>query len=93
MSDPHALCIPTVHLNGTSKEELIAQLRGAIVHAIALKDLLHDAMPHDRDYYVQGEGLGIRARMQMKVRILKVETIVDDLMCILQKVQEQGEKQ
>ena len=89
MDNIHALCVPTVHLNGTSKDELLGQLRRAIITATALKEFLAEAMPHDRDYYVQGEGLGIRARMQQKVRILKVETIIDDLTAIFQSVEKQ----
>jgi len=85
----HALCVPTVHLNGTSKDDLLGQLRRGIICATALKEFLQESMPHDRDFYVQGEGLSIRARMQQKVRVLKVETIIDDLTAIYQAIERQ----
>jgi hypothetical protein len=47
--------IPSVHLNGTSKAELIQQVSDA---ASALEDALTcllDAYPHGRDYYPQGQ--------------------------------------
>jgi hypothetical protein len=91
MDNIHALCIPTVHLNGTSKDELVGQLRRAIITATALKEFMQEGMPHPRDYYVQGEGIDIRARMHQKVRILKVETIIDDLEAILQGIYRQEE--
>jgi hypothetical protein len=44
--------VPAVHLNGTSKDELLRQLADAI-HAIEVaEDKLALATPHGRDYYV-----------------------------------------
>lgn len=48
------MMIPTLHLNGTSRTELIKQLTDA-GHALALAiDALGNASPHGRDYYPQG---------------------------------------
>jgi hypothetical protein len=89
MDNLHALCIPTVHINGTSRDALLSQLRQAIITATALKEFLQEGMPHPRDFCVQGKGIDVRARMQQKVRILKVETIIDDLTAIYHGVVEQ----
>jgi len=46
---------PTVHLNGTSKAELIDQLcTASSAMADAIK-ALENASPNARDYYVQGQ--------------------------------------
>jgi hypothetical protein len=89
MDSIHALCVPTVHLNGTSKDDLLMQLRQAIITATALKEFLQEGMPHDRDFFLQGEGMGMRARMHQKVRVLKVETIIDELTAIYHAVAKQ----
>jgi hypothetical protein len=47
------LYVPTVHLNGTSKEALIEQQTEIHNAAMILLKKLADATPHDRDYYVQ----------------------------------------
>jgi hypothetical protein len=48
------MMIPTLHLNGTSRAELIKQLTDAS-HALRIAiDALGDASPHGRDYYPQG---------------------------------------
>jgi len=47
------LAIPTIHLNGTSADDLIEGLvraRHALNEAVSL---LQDAAPNGRDYYVQ----------------------------------------
>jgi hypothetical protein len=47
------LSTPTVHLNGTSRDELLRQLN-AVIDAIDLaENALLGAMPHGRDYYLQ----------------------------------------
>jgi hypothetical protein len=54
MTDATVLEIPTVHLNGTSRDELISQLRGAMEAVHAAEKALAQAGPHARDYYVVG---------------------------------------
>jgi hypothetical protein len=45
---------PTVHLNGTSKKDLIEQWEKAHDKLAEALQLLKDATPHGRDYYLQG---------------------------------------
>lgn len=74
------LITPTVHLNGTSKEELV-ELRLAAVEACrALHEAMQKAMPNDRDYYPQGEGAGKQAREAWAERLQLIELISDELL-------------
>ena len=41
---------PTVNINGTSREELIAQVRAVVNAAAELNRVLGFAVPHGRDY-------------------------------------------
>ena len=46
--------IPTIHLNGTSSEELLEQVNEARAALLAAYRALQKPAPHERDYYVQG---------------------------------------
>lgn len=45
---------PTIHLNGSNPEALLADLTAAHLAAKALLDALGACTPHGRDYYPQG---------------------------------------
>jgi hypothetical protein len=80
------LMIPTVHLNGTSRNELQNQLfnaRKAIRTAI---EALSAACPHDRDYYVQSPNAGPVARNQHRDRLRRLISVQTELEIILEKV-------
>ena len=44
---------PTVHLNGTSQDELLKQLADAVNAIRSAETALAEATPHGRDYYIQ----------------------------------------
>ena len=49
------MVLPIVHLNGTSRDDLVEQ-RLAIVDALRLvANAIADGWPNDRDYYPQGQ--------------------------------------
>ena len=49
------MVLPTVHLNGTSRDDLVEQ-RLAIVDALRLvANAIADGWPNGRDYYPQGQ--------------------------------------
>jgi len=48
------LVTPTVHSNGTSKEELVRQHLAVMEAATDLLKALEAGTPHGRDYYPQG---------------------------------------
>jgi len=54
-ASPISLTVPTVHLNGTSREELLRQLQDAWQAVFQARDALAKASPNARDYYPQGE--------------------------------------
>jgi len=49
------LTVPSVHLNGTSREELLRQVQAAWQAVWQARDALAKASPNARDYYLQGE--------------------------------------
>lgn len=74
-----SILAPTVHLNGTSKEALIDQIKdayGAIETAI---DALCAAAPNARDYYPQGPDAFSAARAQHDARAKKLVEVRDEL--------------
>lgn len=48
------MIFPTVHINGTSKQELIRQWEDVLSNLQQSLKALKDAVPHGRDYYPQG---------------------------------------
>lgn len=46
---------PTIHLNGTSRDTLIQQLKKAVNDLRIAIDSVSDAAPNGRDYYPQGD--------------------------------------
>lgn len=80
------LMIPSVHMNGTSRNELQGQLfnaRKAIRTAI---EALSAACPHDRDYYVQSPTAGPLARTQHRDRLRRLISVQSELEIILEGV-------
>jgi hypothetical protein len=49
--------IPTIHLNGSSKKDLLDELRAAISSIDAAIDATRRTCPNGRDYYPQGSGV------------------------------------
>lgn len=86
------LMIPRVHLNGTSAAALlkqIAQARGALRGAL---NMMADATPHDRDYYVISPDAGPVAREQHRVRVAAIEVVMEELEQIAQGILAQAER-
>ena len=53
-ASPVSLTVPTVHLNGTSREELLRQVQDAWHAVWQARDALAKISPNARDYYPQG---------------------------------------
>lgn len=71
-----ALTLPTVHINGTSREELQRQNREAWAAINAAITALNNAAPHARDYYVEGEEAFRKAaaeHLTRKAKLLEVQ--------------------
>jgi hypothetical protein len=84
--------VPTVHLNGTSQEELLEQWRNVYRATYTLLDALAKATPHGRDYYVQGpDGEGItQARKEHAARIKAVHDLQAECADMANAIGKQG---
>jgi hypothetical protein len=74
--------IPTIHLNGTSREELIRQLRVAGEALLEARRALENAAPHGRDYYPQGKGAIQQAQTEHYERLRRIDDVYEELMVI-----------
>lgn len=80
------LCVPTLHLNGTSAVALIDQLLNAKDALEVAVGRLSEAFPNPRDYYPQGPEAFNRAREQWKARLAKIEEVQAEIAAILEAV-------
>jgi len=83
---------PTVHLNGTSGDELVRQLQEAWVAVKHAMDALTLTMPNGRDYYVQEADSMSNAMAEYRKRYALLETVQDELTEIWEAVQDQIDK-
>lgn len=86
---PAKLRIPTVHLNGTSKNQLLEQLCSAIDAVHAAGRALANAAPNGRDYYTQSGDAIREATQQHEERMTKLRSVADDLEQIALAVSDQ----
>lgn len=77
---------PTIHRNGTSREELLEQILKAS-HAIhlAIRDL-QAACPNGRDYYPQGPAVINQAIDEHAARCEKLESVRRELEEIAEQI-------
>jgi hypothetical protein len=88
-----ALAVPTVHLNGTSKECLMADLRRAHEAVEAALEALRQTAPHrdtGRDYYIQGSTAFLRAQDQHSDRVRRLSSVSKELLSIAEGIHDQG---
>lgn len=83
------LIAPTVHLNGTSKDELIRQHVDVLQALRAAEKALAQACPNGRDYYVQPAGALAKALAAHEARIARVQSLIDEIEEIAVAVSEQ----
>jgi hypothetical protein len=85
-----AMMVPTIHLNGTSRQELldgyVVTLR-AVCDAI---DALSKAHPNGRDYYVQGPDATHKAKDEHRSRVHRLASVRDELAAIAEAIHDQG---
>ena len=70
---------PTIHLNGTSRDEISRQLEEAYAAVNAAIDALKRAAPNGRDYYPQGLDAIDRAMDEHFARMLKLQSVADEI--------------
>lgn len=74
--------IPTVHLNGTSKERLLEAIEEAYAKINEAVEALTQTAPNGRDYYVKGPDALYRATDQHSTRmghLLQVKKELEEL--------------
>lgn len=81
------LKVPSVHLNGTSKQELLNQYRNAYHDIATAIRTLQQACPHGRDYYLQPAGSYEQARIEHVKRLARLESVQDELEAIAIELQ------
>jgi hypothetical protein len=83
------MMFPTLHLNGTSYDELYRQLSeacSAINDAIAK---VEEATPNSRDYYVKGDAAMPSAMREHVDRVRRLVAVKNELFSILEDVDRQ----
>jgi hypothetical protein len=70
---------PTIHLNGTSKESLVDGWNDAYAALQAAYTALQHTAPNGRDYYPQGPDAIQTATTEHRMRLLKIECVLEDL--------------
>jgi len=71
--------IPTIHLNGTSKQELLEQALEANFHLRKALHALTEMYPNGRDYYPQGTEAYAQARKDHDARISAVTQVLKEI--------------
>lgn len=86
------VAVPAVHLNGTSKKELLFQLKDACGAVCVAVEKLALAAPHGRDYYNQPYGQYDLARAQHKERLTALNAIMSHLEAIAVAILDQDKE-
>lgn len=86
------MMIPTVHLNGTSKEALVEQLCNVSNALEAVFQALRQATPNGRDYYPQGNTALEEALKEHFVRQNKVDALKKEIDALAEAVDQGGQK-
>lgn len=82
---------PTVHLNGTNGDDLLAQVCVPMNNIRWALEALNSSGPHGRDYYLHGSEAFPRAVEEHKSRVLRLESVFKELEAIYANVLEQVE--
>ena len=80
------VAIPSVHMNGTSYDELFRQNRDAHEAVRAAWEALSKASPNGRDFYPQGDDAIKVASAEHYERMRKLTVILDDLETIAEGI-------
>jgi hypothetical protein len=80
------LTAPTVHINGTSRDELLGQLETAAAALNTAIEKLSNAAPNGRDYYPQGPRAWARANDEHVARLGKLQSVYEELQALWQAI-------
>lgn len=71
--------LPSVHLNGTSREELLHGYQVALSALVQARQAMAETVCHGRDYYVQHSMAYTEARIKREEMFLKLQAVEDYL--------------
>jgi hypothetical protein len=83
------MMIPTIHLNGTNKADLIEALCDAHTAVMEAQRKLANAAPNGRDYYVQSPQALYAAQDEHSARMQKLEDVKLDLEALCEAIDRQ----
>ncbi len=84
---------PLININGTSADELLAQIINAMTAVRKAMQVVTDAAPHGRDYQTASDGSAFRlATNEHRSRLLRLTEISNELDSIGQQICEQRDK-
>jgi hypothetical protein len=84
------MMIPKIHLNGTSKEELLSQVTDAGQAVSQAMRALTVAWPNARDYYPQGPDALREAEVEWRSRIERLKSVYNELSELAESIADQG---
>ena len=73
------MILPTIHLNGTSKEQLLAPWHTTVHLLQKAQKSLQEAAPNGRDYYPQGAEAMRQAEAEHLTRMMRLEQLIKEL--------------
>jgi hypothetical protein len=76
------MAVPQIHLNGSSRTDLLDQFKTAYIALAAARYALQQAAPHARDYYVISPGAFEVAREQHESRLQRINDVLEELQSI-----------
>lgn len=79
---------PTIHLNGTSKDDIIEQYENAS-HALYMAQVaLQQMAPNGRDYYIQGPDALRHAQAEHQARVDRINSVQAEIGALWAAVQD-----
>lgn len=86
--------LPTIHLNGTGRREIVSQLVQAYTQLDLAMEKMAQAAPHGRDYYPQDKGeilstSYLAASEAHRLRMRKVRDVRDEIEQLAMAVHDQ----
>ena len=76
------MMLPTIHLNGTSRQDLVDALREAGNRLHDAQGALARTAPNGRDYYPQGVEAIAHAQAEHTLRMHKLQSVIDEILQI-----------
>lgn len=93
MAKASMFAFPSIHLNGTSQGQLLAQYMRA--HSAVLKaiEAVQQNGPHPRDYYVQGNDAWRQAEREHVERMQKLKNVEQEIYAIMLHIDRGGKNE